>query len=62
MPARKYPWEKWFNRRRRYKLVRGQDFTCQPHSMSVQIRAAAHLYGVRVSVSILDDVLLVTNY
>ena len=47
----RYPWDKWFGWKR-CKLVRGKDYHCQPHSMSVQIRNAAIQRGLRVKVEI----------
>jgi len=56
---RKYPWEQWFARKR-LRLVKGQQYDCQPHSMAQQVRNAAYDYGVRVSIQIIGDVVLVT--
>lgn len=56
--APKYPWDEWL-RRRRLRLVRGIDFDCQPHSMSVMIRTRAARRGLRVSVSIDESVITV---
>ena len=50
----KYPWNKWFQRKR-FRLIRGRDYHCMPHSMSVQIRNAAIQRGVRVRVQIMMD-------
>jgi hypothetical protein len=51
----KYPWDHWFRARRKFLLIRGQDYDCQPHSMGVMIRAAAYARKVRTSVSIYDE-------
>ena len=45
----RYPWDKWFARRRTV-LRFGEDFRCQFHSMGIQIRAAAIKRGLHVSV------------
>lgn len=55
----KYPWDRWF-RQKRFVLVRGRDYTCQPHSLSVMVRAAAYARKVRVSVALRDETLTVT--
>lgn len=47
--VRRYPWEKWF-RRKEFTLKRNVDYTCMPHSMTVQIRMAASSRGLSVSV------------
>ena len=57
----RYPYDKWFSRNRRYRLRRGTDFYCQPHSMSVLLREAAAKRGVRVSVFIDGNLLTVQN-
>ena len=59
----RYPWEKWFTaieEKGRLRLVRGKHYRCQPHSMSVQIRARAIQFGYTLSVKINDDVLVIT--
>jgi hypothetical protein len=49
-PREKYPWDKWFSKRI-FRLVRGVDYSCQPHAMATMIRTkAANTFGVRVSV------------
>lgn len=37
--VKRYPWEKWFKKRRKFTLVKGKDFNCQPHGMAQQIRS-----------------------
>lgn len=49
----RHPWDKWF-RKNKFKLKKGVHFTCMPHSMSVQVRNAAHLRGIKVRV-LFDD-------
>jgi len=57
----RYPWDQWFaTTRKQRRLVRGKHFHCQPHSMSIQVRAAAALRGLRVSVYIEEQTLIVT--
>lgn len=53
-----YPWSKWFGRKR-FQLVRGKHYHCQPHSMSVQVRNAAANRGLWVSVRIREGLLTV---
>ena len=55
----RYPWDRWLSKSR-LRLVRGKHFDCMPHSMGVQIRAAAAQHGAHVSIRIQEDVLLVT--
>ena len=49
----KYPWDRWF-KQKKVVLERQRDYTCQPHSMGVMIRAAARERKVCVSVKIHD--------
>ena len=56
----RHPWNRWF-RRRRFQLVRGEDYRCQPHAMSVQVRNAAAKRNLRVSVQIEEGVLTITT-
>lgn len=46
-----HPWDKWFQEDK-FTLVEGRDYTCMSHSMSVQIRNAAMIRGIRASVFI----------
>lgn len=46
----RYPWDKWFGRKRAYTLIRGVDYACMSHSMSAQVRNEAVRREVRVSV------------
>ena len=48
-----HPWDRWF-RKRRFRLLRGRDYTCMTHCMSVQVRAAAIKRGLRASVMVND--------
>jgi hypothetical protein len=60
MSAAKYPWDKWF-RRRRLKLEWGVHYDCMPHCMAVQVRNAARARGVSVSIkTTVDGTLFVT--
>ena len=54
-----YPWHRWLRRRSLLRLVRGEDYACQPHSMAQQVRNAAVREGVGVSVHIDGDVVAV---
>jgi len=47
----RYPWDRWLLKRRgeKTRLVKGRDFRCQTYAMTVQVRAAAHKRGRRVS-------------
>jgi len=58
---RLYPWKKWMNRKR-LVLVRGRDFSCQPHGMACQIRNAAVRYNRRVSITINGDTIEAVIY
>lgn len=42
-----YPWEEWF-KKKRFRVVRGKDYSCSEVSMSQQIRNAACRIGVTV--------------
>jgi hypothetical protein len=53
-----YRWEEWFSRPK-FSLVRDKHFHCQPHSMAVMVRQQAAKHGIRVSVRILEDVVVV---
>lgn len=55
----RYPWDKWFGRSK-FRLVRGKHFQCATHGMAGQIRNAAVLYGVKVSIKVKEDTLVVT--
>jgi hypothetical protein len=55
-----YPWDHWF-KRRRFNLVRGNHYNCQPHSMAVLVRINAARRGIKVSVKISEGVLTVTK-
>lgn len=54
----KYPWDRWF-RQQQFTLVRGVDYTCQPHGMAVLVRNTAGHRGLRVSVKINEGVITV---
>lgn len=57
-PAR-YPWSKWLNKSK-FKLVRGKHFSCATYCMAGQVRNAAVLYDVKVSIKVKGDTLEVT--
>ncbi len=56
-----YPWDDWFSRKNKFKLLRGKDFNCQPYVMGQQIRTEARLNwgNPKVSVLIVEDVVVV---
>ncbi len=56
----RYPWNRWL-KRKRFRLVRGKDFACMPHSMAVQVRNAAAKQSIRVSVTIDENILSITT-
>lgn len=55
----RHPWAEWFGRKK-VVLVRGKHFLCQPHSMAVQIRAAARRQRLHVKVEIEESVITAT--
>ena len=57
----RHPWDSWFNRKR-FRLEKGVDYTCMPHSMAQQVRNAAFVRNVKVSIAIEGDVVVVTNH
>lgn len=59
--SRPYPWDRWFRHRGQLRLKRGKDYRCQPHSMSVLIRAKAQSRGLKVRVLINDDVVTIVR-
>lgn len=54
----RHDWDKWF-KRKRFTLTRGKEFSGMPHAMSAQVRNAACVRGLTVSVKINENVLLV---
>jgi hypothetical protein len=54
-----YPWNKWF-KRKKFKLVRGEHFDCQMHSMAQQIRSKASAQNIPVQLGIDEKVITVT--
>lgn len=57
----RYPWDKWLSKRS-LRLVRGRHYNCMPHSMGVQVRNAAAMRGIHVSVKIAEDILIITVF
>lgn len=59
MPAKKYPWKKWFNKKGKKRksiiLVRGKHFDGMTHAMGQQVRNAAFKRNVRVSIQIFNS-------
>lgn len=58
-PNRRYPWERWFSKRK-FTLVKGRHYECQPHSMAQQVRSAASKYGCRVSIKLEGETITAT--
>ena len=52
-----HPFDKWF-RCKQCKLVKSKHYTCMPHSMSVQLRNAAKKRGLKISVHIQGEILI----
>lgn len=53
-----YQWDDWFSHQR-FRLERGKHFSAQPHGMSIMIRQAAKKRGLRVSVHISEETIVV---
>ena len=53
-----HSFDKWF-KHKQCKLVKGKHYTCMPHSMSVQLRNAAKKRGLKISVHIQGEILIV---
>lgn len=47
---KKYPWDKWFSRKRKFQLVKGLDFHCGSTGMIAQLRKQAAKRQVKVSI------------
>lgn len=50
----KYDWKRWTDGRT-YRAVKGVDFSCDPTGFGSTLYSKAHLLGIRVKVSVLDD-------
>lgn len=59
MPAKLYEWDKWFTRNR-FVLKRGKDYLCASSSFIGQIRNAAAVRKLLVSIEPVDDAFIVT--
>lgn len=59
MAARRYRWDEWFSLGSSFRLVKGQHFNCTFTAMTQQIRNEASKRGYRVSISELDDSLII---
>jgi hypothetical protein len=55
----RYPWDRWF-RQRKFRLTRGREYRGMTHAMSVQVRSAAIKRGLRASVRVEEDSLVIT--
>lgn len=53
-----YPWDRWFARKTRVRIVRGVHYYCQPHTMMTMIRMQASRRKVHVSVFIREQVIV----
>ena len=53
-----YTWDDWFSHPK-FKLERGKHFPCQSHGMSIMVRQAAYKRGLKVSVHIHEETLIV---
>ncbi len=49
----RYPWDRWFIKKR-FRLVKGGHYVCKTHGMAAQVRNAAHIRNLSISLSI-DD-------
>ena len=56
-----YPWDDWFSRKRKFKLIKGKDFAVAPYVMAQQIRTEARNWegNPRVSIQIIKNTLVV---
>lgn len=52
---KKYPWDKWFARKRQFTLITGKDFECSASSMMTQFRKQSAERQIPVYVSIRRD-------
>lgn len=55
----RYPWDRWFGKSK-FRIVRGKHFYCATYCMAGQVRNAAVLYDVKVSIKVKEDTLVVT--
>lgn len=53
-PGRRYPWSIWFGKDSLI-LKRGKDYNGHGYTMAVQVRNAAHRYGIKVNIEVLDN-------
>lgn len=53
-----HPWDLWF-RMKRFRLLQGYEYFCEPSSMAVEVRAAAAKRQLKVSVYIRGPRILV---
>lgn len=56
---RKYPWRRWLKPEAVLTLCYGADFVCSPEAMEQQVRSAASVLGLSVSVEQNDGTLTV---
>lgn len=57
-----HPWPRWFEALEKKSLVllRGKDFSCQPHSLAMQIRQRAAQRKLKCSIRINEGELIVS--
>lgn len=56
----RYPWDHWFALKRPFTLRKWVNFSCQTHSMAVQVRNAAKTRKKKVSIKTVGEDLHVT--
>ena len=56
----KYPWDKWFSRKRSFSLHHNKDFDCDPYSMMVYFRQMAKRRNCKVHIFLNDTSLDIT--
>lgn len=59
MSNSKYPWEEWFAVGDFAVIRKGEDYECNSHSMLAQIRKKAGKDNVKVSVSCINDYIVI---
>ena len=61
-PKTKYKWKLWFGFKGHIEILhKGKHFDCQPHTMSIRLREEAKKRGIRISVHITGDKLVIVN-
>ena len=57
-----YPWPEWLRAGQEITLVKGKHFTCQGHGLAQQFRRRAAAVGLKVSISVTDEALIVSLF